>query len=666
MGVTNSKRVFSEDGNEKPAEKALDAPGAPEDKKEETAADGVKKQNMKMWKPYIDGIFSLNKKRIELIGLKFATGNFQAKESILSAPDDKEYIAKKIMPNKKDIINFAKGSGGYEKDLMEYVDKELLMKPDLKAITATTTEPGKSGISGNPTMNLKKDTKAEAVEGVFLSAVLGAKVAKRHHELLVVLNYVRDSDTFKAVFKKGNITGTDEFKAHDETKDRNTIGRFLTRGDKREQKRKDKLEEKSGNAPDGSEGGPSPPKEGGYDSDGGYNSDMSYYSDGGDSDGGDSDGGARISLNSNGSERYYTSDSGSSRSSFSSTGSRGGDLEGGDEFEGGDENDPDGGGRFFKNAAEKEAAKESKDNKKAYKDMKKGKKADIADKKKQFFNDTAALNKFLDANKADLFEMYENRDAKYKLKALTKNVKKDSPKKLVIANALLKALNEYEPGAADKDGISGQGAAPGAEGAPGDGGLNKGSSTDPASTEAPPAGAPPTDAPPAGAPPAGAPPAGPSDSAAPPSSTNSSTDSPPGAAGLVPNALPAGGEVPVKKLGAMEKFNRLNDRLKEKFQNKFKKNGGAEELSGGEDDNVVQDGGGKMKKKKKFTHKKPQRINISINVGNDNNISDTSSSSSSSSSSDSDDESEEDKNKVVVRHKKKKFTRRKHIVSSDV
>ena len=610
MGVTNSKRVFSEDGNEKPAEKALDAPGAPEEKKEEdSAADGVKKKNMKMWKPYIDGIFTLNKKRVELIGLKFATGNFQAKEAILSAPDDKEYISKKITPDKKDITNFAKGSGGYEKDLMEYVDKELLMKPELKAITATTSEPGKSGISGNPTMTLKKDTKAEAVEEIFLSVILGAKAAKRHHELSVVLNYVRDSDTFKAVFKKGNITGTDEFKAHDETKDRNTIGRFLTRGDKREQKRKDKLEEKTGNAPDGSEGGPSPPKEGGYDSDGGYNSDMSYYSDGGDSDGGDSDGGARISLNSNGSERYYTSDSGSSRSSFSSKGSRGGDLGGDGEFEGGDENDPDGGGRFFKNAEEKEAAKVSKDNKKAYKEMKKGKKADIADKKKQFFNDTAALNKFLDANKADLFEMYEN-------KKLRMNVKKDSPKKLVIANALLKALNEYEPGAADKDGISGQGAAPGAEGAPGDGGLNKGSSTDPASTEAPPAG-----------------PAGPDASSKGPPSTagpaDSSTDSPP--AGLVPDAL-AGAAV------------------------------------GGEFLNMQ--GGGK-KKKKKFTHKKPQRINISINVGNDNNISDTSSSSSSSSSSDSDDESEENDNKVVVRHKKKgekkrHFTRRKHNVSSEV
>ena len=91
-----------------------------------------------------------------------------------------------------------------------------------------------------------------------------------------------------------------------------------------------------------------------------------------------------------------------------------------------------------------------------------------------------------------------------------------------------------------------------------------------------------------------------------------------------------------------------------------KKEGGAEQPA------VIEQGGGGIKvntKKKRHTRKKPQRINISINVGNKNIIdenSSDSSSSSSDSSSDDDEDDEEKEVKPIVHIKSKKHTRKRH------
>ena len=632
MGVANSKRVYSDEPDNENKGSSSDTEGAPEGAPEEAAAeetgiDAIKKKNMKLWKPYISGVIDLYKDQIERIALNFQSvkNKFKGKEiALLVAPDDEPFISKKIYPSKDDIKNFSKGSSNYEKDLIEYVDKEFLMKPELKTIEDSTSEDGKSGMLGSNAKKLKKDVKAPAVEDIFLSIVAAAKAAKRHKELLVVLTYVRDSDTFKAIFKQTNIKGTDESVANEDTKKLGTFGKW---NDKR---KKDKLAKKTGNAPEGAEGGPPPAEEGAPDAKGGsldtvladVNENLdSAIANGGSVDVGDSvdvggsndvegsssDGGSDYggsdyggSDSEDGGSNYGGSDSASEYSSttYNSSGDsyNSGSSIGGSDYDslsGGD--DVDGGG-LFKTAEEKIAAKEAKDNKKAYKDMKKDKKKDIAEKKKQFFLDTTALNKFMDEKKDDLLGMYESNK-------VMKNVKKDSPNKLVIATALLEALNKYEPGD-DTAGAAGQGADKSKEG---DGGLNKASSTDPAEGDK--AAAKPAEGDKAAAKPA-------DDKGAKP------------AAGT--DAKPAEGDKAAKP--------------------------DASETDAGGGGGTIMSGGGKVieKRKKKYTHKKPQRINININVGNDNSISDTSSSDSSSSS---DEDEEKD---VVVKHKKRKNITRRH------
>jgi hypothetical protein len=168
----------------------------------EKAIGEIKKNNMKMWKPYLESIFKLDdlKKKIEVFAL--------AQKSETASPEDAEYIKKKIIVEGSDIYKFAKGDKGFDKDLMEYIDKELFFKPELKKMAEETSEGDKD------TKKLKKDTKSDAIMPIYDSVIAAAKIARHRHALLEVVNYVKDSDEFKAKYKELHILSTDEAAAH--------------------------------------------------------------------------------------------------------------------------------------------------------------------------------------------------------------------------------------------------------------------------------------------------------------------------------------------------------------------------------------------------------------------------------------------------------------------
>ena len=271
-----------------------------------------------------------------------------------------------------------------------------------------------------------------------------------------------------------------------------------------------------------------------------------------------------------------------------------------------DEYETEGGG-LFKTPEEKLAAAEKKADKTAYKDKKKELKGDFKTKQNEFMEDIIEYNKFIDANKAILLPIYSK-------SRIGKNIKKNAPEIEPAMKALITAMNSYEKkedttGAAGKTdepapGAAGPGAAgPGAAGPGAEAGKEAGKEGAEAGKEAGKEGAEAEAGKEAG-----------KEGAAPP---GDGAEKPKDGAANPPPADKKGADEPIQQSG----------------------------------------GGAIQPRKKKFTRKKPQKINIRINVGNNNAICESDSSSSSDSCSSSDEE--EDTNKTVILHNSnKKRTRR--------
>ena len=245
----------------------------------------------------------------------------------------------------------------------------------------------------------------------------------------------------------------------------------------------------------------------------------------------------------------------------------------------------EGGGKFFKTAEEKE-----------FKKLKKDERAGLEEKQKAFLIDTVKMIKYMDENKADIIALYK----KSKLGA---NIDKKNTSGInQIVPKLLETIDAYvkEPDLAGAAGVPPTPPAEGAEGEKKDGAEGK--PADGAEGAKPADGAKSAD----GAAPAGA-------DAKPDAKPPAGADAKPAGADAKPDAKPADA----------------------KPADGEKKKGG-----GDDNDDLIQQGGGgsgggSIKKKKRFTRKKPRCVNISINVGNNNVISDSDSDSSSSSSSNS-------------------------------
>jgi hypothetical protein len=522
------------DDANKEGEKSEDASPA-----EETSIDKIKQNNMKLWKPYLSSIFNLDKIKADVKQLEK-----DAKVASLSPPEDKAYIDKKIFIEEKDVSNFVNGSKDYEKDLMEYVDKELLINPELKAVTEKTVEEGNK---------FKKDTKPEDVKLIYDSLIKAVKIARNHHALLEVLNFVVNDDMFKNKVKEINVSGTDEATAANKGKSENKP---------EEKKPEEKKPEEKNDVP--------PPAGGG-----GYESDTGSISSGG-SIGSDSS--ASISEASIGGASIGEASIGEASIGEASIGG------------------------FGKTDEEKAEAARAKRNEKDYKGKKDEMYKDAEEKKKKFLNDIIAVNKFLDENKDNLLKMYEP-------SKVGKNVNTKAEEGPLIAAALVNTLNEYKP-EEDKTGAAGKN-------------------------------------PPAGAAPAGA-------------------------EGDAKPEDKKGDAKPEDKKGDVKPEDKKSDAKPEDKKSDAKPEDAAKPKEGGYEEQPMQDGGGKKIRKKrsrknnKNYKNKPQKINISINVGNKNSISDSSSSSSSSSSdsstcssTSSSSDSDDDIPNVVIKHKKHKKHKKK-------
>lgn len=567
MGVTGSKRSYTlgdaKQGTGTDSKGQFDKaePGAEGPPPEESAAD-KKMKNVNMWKAFLTAI-------IEMKDAKDPLQKAVLTEKTLTT----ELTKKGVVIDKDAVKNFASGDGDYLPELILYLG-EVGLKPSegeqikfnsAEALKISTAEPGRKG----PKQTLKKEVKFSDVEKTFfLSIIDAARVAKKHTVFRKILkDYILETDSFKDAMKGENVLGArDDIKAGKD----GAVAKA-----KAEIKDKEKGKEPTAGGDDYvSEAGASEADGSASEADGGASE-----AEGGASDDECSDGGSYASVD--GASMSGGSVSEASVSDYASISES--SMSGGEEYEGGDDEDVEGGANIpgFRTPEEKIA----KLNKKEYKKFKKEAYTDFTKKQEAYFNDEVEMSKFMDANEGDLLQMVY--DGKGTLVGKWINKSASGPKKAVAAN-LVAAINAYvEP-------VEG---APPADAAPADG------------------------------------------------------------------AAPVEGAAPAEADGAAE-----GDKKEEKKEEKPapEAKGGAEPASG---EVVEQGGGGGIKvnpKKKRHTRKKPQRINISINVGNknviDENSSDSDSSSSSSSSdSSSDDEDDEEKEvKPIVHIKSKKHTRKRH------
>jgi len=329
------------------------------------------------------------------------------------------------------------------------------------------------------------------------------------------------------------------------------------------------------------------------------------------------------SSNMSGGDDYSMSNSSISNSSMSggddysiSNSSINSNVNSGGEEDGGEE-----GGGVFKTAEEKE-----------YKKFKKEERGNFDEKKTDFLNDTFKRIKFIDTNQDLMLSIY----SKSKVGV---NVDKKSAGIKTLIPILLEAINTYEK-EPDTTGAAGvkSAAPPSAEGAEKAEGADKNKAEGAEKDKA------------------GAPPAA------------EGADTPPakkdgGSLEQASEVEPAGGAVeqaPVEPAPAVEPAGGAVEPASVVEQASEVEQAPVVEPAGGavETTAIVQEGGGTIKpKQKRHTRKKPQRINININVGDKNVIDESSSgssdsSSSDSSSSDSEDEESEVKPKIHIKHKK--------------
>jgi len=357
-GTTNENK----NTGDKPQEKPEAEPEA-EAEKPLSSIDDIKAKNVKMWMPYLNSILIIPdikndlKKVFANALLANPTVITIADEGSEKDPDEQKYINEKVYIEKDDMQKFVNGKDDYQFDFSQYIDKELLFKPDLKKAAEATS------VDKDSIRSLKEDIKTatEEIKLIYKSMVKYVKDARKKHALMIVLNYIKDSDKLKRVHKNEKITTTDEAIALNKTEIKGRTG-----GD--------------GGSISGSDGG-------------------SYGSSYGTSDGDGTSEGGSISSTSEGGSISSTGDG----SSISST------------SEGGSDGDGEGGGRFFKTPEEKALAVEQKQKEKAYEEKKKGTRADFETKKEMFFKDTLACYTFINENKNDLLIAYEK-------KKLSKNV----------------------------------------------------------------------------------------------------------------------------------------------------------------------------------------------------------------------------------------------------
>ena len=568
MGVTGSKRSYTlgdaKQGTGLDSKGQFDKPepGAEGPPPEESAAD-KKMMLVNRWKAFLTAIVEMKEAKDPL------------QKAVLTEKTVTNELTKKGVVIDKDAVkNFASGDGDYLPELILYLG-EVGLKPNegeqikfnsAEALKISTEEAGQKG----PKQTLKKEVKFSDVEKTFfLSIIDAARVAKKHTVFRKILkDYILETDSFKDAMKEENVLGAkDDIKAGKD----GAVAKA-----KAEIKDKEKGKEPTAGGDD-------------YVSEAGASE-----AEGGASDDECSDGGSYASVDgasmSGGSVSEASVSEASDYASISES-----SMSGGEEYEGGDDEDVEGGANIpgFRTPEEKIA----KLNKKEYKKFKKEAYADFTKKQEAYFNDEVEMSKFMDANEGDLLQMVY--DGKGTLVGKWINKSATGPKKAVAAN-LVAAINAYvEP----------------VEGAP-------------------PAAAAPAD-------------------------------------GAAKPAEPAGAEGD-KKDDKKEEAAKPAEPAGDAAKKEEKPAGAATEKKEGGDEPqeavVEQGGGGGIKvnpKKKRHTRKKPQRINISINVGNknviDENSSDSDSSSSSSSSdSSSDDEDEEKEVKPIVHIKSKKHTRKRH------
>jgi len=252
--------------------------------------------------------------------------------------------------------------------------------------------------------HLKPDVRDENLKPMVQSIIDATEQAKKHLVFRKILEeYVTESDKFKAEFKDENINETKaEIKAG--TEDAATDG-----------KEKNKNKANDNQSDGGQEGGDNSSMSGGS-----YNSSMSGGS-------------------------YNSSMSGGSEYSGGDNYSLGGDsnysgMSGGSEYSGGRV------GRIWRNSEEKKEDKIKDIRKKEYKSFKKETKAEFKRKQDLFFGDMIEFTKFMDdeTNSKNLIKLIYSGKIPGKWVDKSHDTKNAGPK-IELAQALVKAINEYNP-----------------------------------------------------------------------------------------------------------------------------------------------------------------------------------------------------------------------------
>ena len=274
--------------------------------------------------------------------------------------------------------------------------------------------------------HLKPDVRDENLKPMVQSIIDATEQAKKHLVFRkIIAEYVTESDKFKAEFKDENINETKaEIKAG--TEDAATDG-----------KEKNKNKANDNQSDGGQEGGDNSSMSGGS-----YNSSMSG--------GSEYSGGDNYSLG--GDSNYSAMSGGSEYSNYS-----GGRV-----------------GRIWRNSEEKKEDKIKDIRKKEYKSFKKETKAEFKRKQDLFFGDPIEFTKFMDdeTNSKNLIKLIYSGKIPGKWVDKSHDTKNSGPK-IELAQALVKAINEYNPegeaAPAAPEGEEGAAAAPeGEEGAAGE------------------------------------------------------------------------------------------------------------------------------------------------------------------------------------------------------
>ena len=217
MGVANSKRVYSDEpdepekkGAKEGEEPAAGEPGA-EEKPEAPPEDmgPIDKTEAIKWKPFFKDI------------LKMPEAKDKIKTLILddkAAKGSDEYGKKGIIIKADDVTDFAYGDKEFIMELLLYLKEGLPgkkgeppIKLDQAKAEALTTGP-QADNNGKQIRNLKPNTPFKSVDAdILVPLISAAKLALKHKMFLRVLKkYILDTDTFKEEHKRQDINENKE------------------------------------------------------------------------------------------------------------------------------------------------------------------------------------------------------------------------------------------------------------------------------------------------------------------------------------------------------------------------------------------------------------------------------------------------------------------------